>query len=175
MAGKGLVHVYTGCGKGKTSASLGIALRAIGWGCRVCVVQFIKGYSEIGERFFSDKNENMTFIQTETTDRLCISQQCVLDRKNSSCEALKIAQNVITSGEYDIVILDEINGAVKYNLIDLSDLVDLIKNKPSELELILTGRDAHEDIIALADYVTEMRMIKHPYEKGIVARKTIDY
>lgn len=172
---KGLVHVYTGDGKGKTSCSLGLTLRALGWGKKVCIVQFVKGYKEIGELNFAKTCDNLTFIQISDTNKLDIHENDVISRKKDAKKSLEIAQNEIFSSKYDIVILDEINCAINYNLIEIEKVIELIKTKPLNVELVLTGRDAKEEIINLADYVTELKMIKHPYQKGIVAREGIDY
>ena len=175
MNNLGLVHVYTGNGRGKTSISLGTSLRAIGWDKKVCMIQFIKGYSKIGEAFFAEKNPNFTFIQMEETNVLNVTLTSVENAKKSSEMAIKKAKEIIMSNEYDLVVLDEINGAIHYNLVDLEEVKKLILEKPDKLELILTGRNAHPEIIDLADYVTELKMIKHPYERKILARKGIDF
>jgi len=172
---KGLVHVYTGEGKGKTTCSLGMALRVLGWGKRVCVLQFIKGYIEIGEKYFSDIFDRFDLIQFSHSEHTDITLEDVKNSKESCEKALSKIKSIIESKEYDLVILDEINGAIAYDLVDLNDVIEVIKNKPEELELILTGRYALPEIIELADYATEMRLIKHPYQKGILARKYFDY
>ena len=175
MEKKGLIHVYTGEGKGKTSASLGIALRAIGWNRKVCIIQFIKGYCNIGEAFFAKDNPNLTLIQIKESKSRNVTKKSVTEAKDSTIIAVEKAKEILSSKEYDIVILDEINGALFYGLINIDDVKELISNKPIETELILTGRYAHEDILEMADYATEMKCIKHPYEKGIFARESIDY
>lgn len=173
---KGLVHVYTGEGKGKTTAALGVALRAIGWGMRVCVIQFIKGYSDIGEALFAKRYpEQLTLRQFAIDPARNIDKCKVAQRKHQCEEAMKFAECTVMSEEYDLVILDEINNAIHYGLIDALRILNLIENKPGRLELILTGRGAPQEIVAAADYVTEMKQIKHPYEQGIPARKGIDY
>ncbi len=172
----GLVHVYTGSGKGKTTAALGVALRAVGWGARVCVVQFIKGYPEIGEFHFQRiAPEQFTLRQFAVDCSKSISKAKVAQRQESVEAALAFAQQTLSGGEYDIVILDEINNAVHCGLVNFQRVLDLIKLKPLHVELILTGRNAAPEIIEAADYVTEMRAIKHPYEQGIAARKMVDY
>lgn len=173
---EGLVHVYTGEGKGKTTAALGVALRAIGWGMKVCVIQFIKGYCDIGEALFAKRfSEQLTLRQFAIDPSRSINKQKVAQRQHQCEEAIEFAEHTIMSEEYDLVIMDEINNAVHYGLIEADRVLSLIKNRPGRLELILTGRSAPPDIIAAADYVTEMKQIKHPYEKGISARKGIDY
>ncbi|MCE5200303.1 MAG: cob(I)yrinic acid a,c-diamide adenosyltransferase [Armatimonadota bacterium] len=173
---RGLVHVYTGDGKGKTTAALGIALRAIGWGARVCIIQFIKGYSEIGEvKFAHEFPDRLTLKQFAMDTSRGIDEAKVTKRRKEAEAAIEYAEQVVSSGDYDVVILDEINNAVHYGLIDTQRLLSLISNRPDNLELILTGRSASKEIIDAADYVTEMSLIKHPYQQGIPARKLIDY
>ena len=171
----GLVHCYTGDGKGKTTASLGLVLRALGWKRKVCMIQFIKGYREIGELKFAEEYDSFTFIQVSHTEKLGISEKEVKDRKEDAEKALQTAEKILASEEYDLVVLDEINGAVHYNLVDLDTVLHLIKNKPDKTELVLTGSYAHEKIIEACDYVTELVKIKHPYDKGITARKGTDF
>jgi cob(I)alamin adenosyltransferase len=175
-AQRGLVHVYTGDGKGKTTAALGCALRALGWGFRVCVIQFIKGYSEIGEaKFAKDFGDRFTLRQFAVDPCRSMDEAKVLQRKQSAEEAMAFAEQVIFNGDCELVVLDEINNAMHYGLIDIQRVLKLIKSKPASVELILTGRNAPPDIMEAADYVTEMQLIKHPFQKGIPARKGIDY
>ncbi|MDH7602831.1 MAG: cob(I)yrinic acid a,c-diamide adenosyltransferase [Armatimonadota bacterium] len=173
---RGLVHVYTGDGKGKTTAALGTALRALGWGIRVCVVQFIKGYPDIGEaRFAAEFGERFVLKQFAIDPCRAIDEAKVRQRKEAAEAAMAFAEQVVLSGEYGLVILDEINNAMHYRLIDVDRVLNLIKRKPAEVELILTGRNAPQAIIDAADYATEMRLLKHPFQQGISARKGIDY
>jgi cob(I)alamin adenosyltransferase len=171
---KGLVQVYTGNGKGKTSAAFGLALRAAGRGLRVYIVQFIKGGFDYGEMYVVDKVPNVTlkafgrgkFVTAKPPDREDIKL---------AKEALEFARKVVKSGECDVVILDEINVALNLGLIGLGDVLMLIKARPVHVELVLTGRSAPEEIVQLADLVTEMKEVKHPYSKGLPARKGIEY
>lgn len=173
---KGLVHVYTGDGKGKTTAALGIALRALGWGLRVCMVQFIKGYPDIGEMRFAERfGDRFTVKQFAVDTSRAIDEAKVLQRKESAEAAMAYAEKIVMSGEYSVVILDEINNALHYGLIDTKRVLELISSKPKNVELILTGRNAPLAIIEAADYVTEMHLVKHPFQKGITARQGIDY
>lgn len=173
---KGLVHVYTGDGKGKTTAALGTALRALGWGMRVCMVQFIKGYPDIGEMKFA-KHFGDRFVVKQFAVDTCraIDEAKVLQRKKSAEAAMAYAEQTVMSEEYSVVILDEINNAIHHGLIDTNRVLELIFSKPKNVELILTGRNASPAIIEAADYVTEMNLIKHPFQKGITARQGIDY
>ena len=172
----GLIHVYTGDGKGKTTAALGVAMRALGWGKRVCMIQFIKGYADIGEGHFAEEMKNRfvlrQFARQETRG---IDEDAVYDRKIAAEEALTYAESVIAAGKFDLVILDEINNALHYRLIDIKRVLDMLRAKPVTTEIILTGRYAPQAIIDIADYVTEMRLVKHPFERHIAARKGIDY
>lgn len=171
---RGLVHVYTGPGKGKTTAALGLALRASGHGKKVYIIQFMKGRIDYGELKACKDNPNITIEQ--------FGRPQFVDRENPEKEdldfakqALEKARQVMVSGEYHILILDEINVALDFNLVKLEDVIDLIENKPEEIELILTGRNANPEVSKIADYVTEMLAIKHPYEEGQVGRKGIEF
>jgi cob(I)alamin adenosyltransferase len=173
---KGLVHVYTGDGKGKTTAALGVALRAMGWGENVCMVQFIKGYPDIGEKRFARESGGRFVLEQFAVDMSRgIDEAKVLARREAVDQAMARAEQAVSSGEYGLVILDEINNALHFGLADLPRVLRLIKDKPASVELILTGRDAPPELIDAADYVTEMRSVRHPYEKGRGARKGIDY
>jgi cob(I)alamin adenosyltransferase len=171
---KGLVQVYTGDGKGKTSAAFGLALRAIGRGLKVYIVQFIKGGFDYGELYIVDKLPNLT-LKAFGRGRFVTQQPP--DEKDVTLaeEAFNLAKKVVESGEYDMVILDEINVALNLKLISLEKVLKLIKDKPKHVELVLTGRYAPNEIIEVADLVTEMKEVKHPYRKGCQARKGIDY
>jgi cob(I)alamin adenosyltransferase len=172
----GLVHVYTGAGKGKTTAALGVALRALGWGIRVCVVQFIKGYAEIGEaRFANGLGDRLVLRQFAVDTTRQIDEAKLWERREAAAAAMEFAEEVVSGGQYGLVILDEINNALHYGLIDTDRVLALIANKPAHVELILTGRNAPKPIIDAADYVTEMELVKHPFQKGVRARKGIDY
>jgi cob(I)alamin adenosyltransferase len=171
---KGLIQVYTGNGKGKTSAAFGLALRAIGRGLKVYVVQFIKGGFDYGEAYVVDKLSNLQLKAFGRGQFVTAKPPDKQDIKLAE-EALKLAKGVVGSGEYDIVILDEINVALSLKLINLEEVMQLMKSKPQHVELVLTGRNAPEEIVEVADLVTEMREIKHPYSKGFAARKGIEY
>ncbi len=171
---RGLVHVYTGSGKGKTTAALGLALRASGHGRKVYVIQFMKGRIDYGELKACKDNPNITIEQ--------FGRPQFVDKDNPEQEdldfasaAMERASEVISGGEYHIVVLDEINTALDFELISLEDVLTLIQKKPEEVELVLTGRNAHPEVSRMADYVTEMLAIKHPYEQGQVGRKGIEF
>lgn len=171
---KSYVHVYTGDGKGKTTASLGLALRAVGHGMRVFIIQFMKGNIEYGEletaRRLAPEMEirqmgRETFVDREEPDPVDIKM---------AVEALDLASELIKKGEHDLVVLDEINVAVDFKLISVKDVLSLIEQKPEHMELVLTGRYAHKDIIEAADLVTEMKCVKHYYDNGVQARVGIE-
>ncbi len=172
----GLVSVYTGPGRGKTTAALGLALRVLGWGGRACMIQFIKGYAELGEiRFAADYGERFLLRQFARDGSPSIRENDVVERRQAAEDALAFAEETIGEGKYDLVILDEINNALHYGLISLPRVVRLIENKPRHVELVLTGRGAPPEIIEIADHVTEMTLVKHPFQKGISARRGVDY
>ena len=171
-----MVHVYTGDGKGKTTAALGLALRALGWGLRVCFIQFVKGYPEIGEMkiapAFDGRFEIHQFALDLSRD---IDESKVLARRAAAEEAMRFAESAVASREYDLVVLDEINVAVHYGLIDAARVLSLISKKPKRVELVLTGRNAKQAIIEAADYASVISKFKHPYDRGALARKGIEY
>jgi cob(I)alamin adenosyltransferase len=171
---KGLVQVYTGDGKGKTSAAFGLALRAIGRDLKVYVIQFIKGGFDYGELHIVDKLPNMKLEAFGRGKFITDVSPSGEDAKLAQ-EALKLATKVVNEGEYDIVVLDEVNVALNMKLIKVDDILKLIKTKPKHVELILTGRNAPAKLVNAADLVTEMKEIKHPYMKGVPPRKGIEY
>ena len=171
---KGLVHVYTGLGKGKTTAALGQAMRAAGQGLQVYIIQFMKGWPYYGELETVDKPSNVTIKQFGRPDYVDKQHPEPIDVRMAQ-EALDHSREIVKSGEYQLVILDEINVALEWKLIQLQDVLSLLDEKPQMVELILTGRYAHPEVIARADLVTEMREIKHPYQRGLISRRGIDY
>lgn len=170
---RGCVQVYTGNGKGKTTAALGLALRAVGRGLRVCVFQFIKGGGPYGEHLIAEKLAPLfTIIQSGRPG--WVNTKDISEDRRVAQESLLRATELLTSDAYDLVVLDEINGAVGFGLIDVEQVLDLIARKPERVELVLTGRNAHERVIEAADLVTEMREIKHYYAAGVPARTGIE-
>lgn len=169
--------VFTGEGKGKSTAALGITLRAFGHSMYVSIIQFIKSPSATGEAMAAERlAPGVEFVSLgKGFVHCCGSTTSLEEHKKGAHEALAAARDRIFAGSWDIVVLDEINNAVQLGLIDLEDVLDLVRSKPPKLHLVLTGRDAHPDLIAAADMVTEMRDIKHPYSSGVVAQKGIDY
>ncbi len=167
----GKIHVYTGNGKGKTTAALGLALRAVGAGYQVYIIQFLKGqdYSEL---------KSLRRLKGVTLKRFGLKSFIIKKPKPADIiqaqRGLAWATKILKSKKFDVVILDEIFLAVFFKMLKVSDLVSLIKIKPANVELILTGRKASEQIIKLADYVTEMKEIKHPFQQGLGARRGIE-
>ena len=170
---QGCIQVYTGNGKGKTTASLGLALRAIGRGLKVCVFQFIKGGGRYGEHLAAEKLAPLlTIVQTGRPG--WVNTKDITEDRHAAQEALVQAKELLTSGEFDLFVCDEINGAVGFGLISVEQVLELIGSKPEKTELVLTGRNAHDRVIEYADLVTEMREIKHYYQAGVPARTGIE-
>ena len=174
---KGLIIVHTGPGKGKTTAALGIAFRAVGQGLKVLMVQFIKGswhYGELdaarmlGEERFKILPMGRGFVKVGAEKPDPEDVRLVE-------EAWRFASEKVQGGEYDLVILDEINYAISYRMLDPETVAATLAKKPEGVHVILTGRNAHPSIVELADLVTEMREVKHPYQKGVLAQRGIDY
>jgi len=171
---QGLVQVFTGDGKGKTTAALGTVIRALGQGQKAYVVFFMKGDYPYGERKILSQLPNVgmaSFGSLEFVDPDNVKPQA----KEQAALALSAAREAVLSGNYDIVVLDEVNVALAFKLIPLDEVIRLIRDKPPNVELILTGRKADAQLVKLADLVTECLNIKHPYDKGIKSRKGIEY
>jgi len=170
---KGLIHIYSGNGKGKTTSAIGLGIRATGNGLKVYMIQFMKGrrYSEIDALegipnftvFQSGRDE---FVSKENPEQIDI---------DLAREGFKHAKKIINAGKHDLVILDEINVAIDFNLIPLEDVLKLLEEKPGKVELVLTGRYANPELVRQADLVSEILEIKHPYQEGVLSRKGIDW
>ncbi|MGB7572255.1 MAG: cob(I)yrinic acid a,c-diamide adenosyltransferase [Thermodesulfobacteriota bacterium] len=171
---KGLIQVYTGNGKGKTTAALGLALRAVGHGLKVLIIQFMKGNIHYGE--FESCKKLSPYLTIKQMGRETFVSKTNPDPVDIKLvqDAFALAKKAIADEEYDIVILDEINVAIDYGLIPLSDFLHVLDTKPSGVELILTGRNARPEIIGRADLVTEMVDRKHYYKEGVSAREGIE-
>lgn len=171
---RGLIQLYTGNGKGKTTAALGLCFRAAGHGLKSFIIQFMKGQIVYGE-LNSAKLTNglITIEQMGRPDFVSKENPEKIDIEMAQ-DALRLAEKIIKSGEYDIVVLDEVNVAADFNLIDKKEVIRILKEKPANVELILTGRYAPQEFIDIADLVSEVREIKHYYAKGIDARDGIE-
>lgn len=173
----GLVVVITGRGKGKTTSALGMALRACGHGMRVCIVQFMKGDLYSGE-WDGVKKLDCAIEIVPTGKGFCGIQgnpYPFREHRENAQRAIELVKSKLTRENLDLLILDEINNALHLGLVDLQQVLDIIKNKPPKLHLVLTGRDAHEQVIELADTVSEIREIKHAFRAGLEPQPGIDY
>lgn len=173
----GLVHIYTGNGKGKTSAAVGLGARACGRGLKVLMVQFLKG-TETGEMFTIKKLEpdfvlyRGTPLKKFTWEMSCEELETARNIQN---EIFDFVEKAVINETWDLIILDEVMAAVNAKFLEKGKVINFIKNKPSNLELVLTGRDSPIEFIELADYVSEIVSVKHPMDKGIYARKGIEF
>ena len=174
LGSRGLVYIFTGDGKGKTSTALGVVLRALGHGLRVHITYFMKGNYPYGERRILSQLPNVDFASFGGVG--FVNQAKVKPEEIEQAKrALADAREAMLSGNYDLVVLDEVNLAAAWKLVELEEVLRLINDKQQKVELILTGRGADAKLIKIADLVTEMLKIKHPYDEGIKARKGIDY
>jgi len=169
----GLVQVYTGNGKGKTTAALGLAFRAQGSGLNVAMVQFMKPEQESGEYKMSKDMKSFTLMPCGLS-HLVNPKKIKEEDRIAAHDALQMAKEMLYSGKYDLFIMDEINVAMGWGLINVNDVIEMLDSRPANIEVVLTGRYAPDDIIEFADLVTELKMIKHPFEKGIGSRKGIE-
>ena len=173
---RGLIIVNTGPGKGKTTAAMGTALRAVGQGMRVLMLQFLKGSWHYGEldavKAFGDnfimKQMGRGFVKVGTEKPDPEDVRMVEDAWGEAVKAMQ-------SGEWDLIVLDEINYAISYGMLDPAKVVEALQSEPEQVHVILTGRNAHPTIVEIADTVTEMRQVKHAYEKGVMAQRGIEY
>lgn len=174
---KGLVHIYMGDGKGKTTAAIGLGIRAYGRGLRVLMAQFLKG-TDTGELKTLEKLKP-DFIVYRTHEQKefiwNMNEEQLKELKKSVEETFLYAVKAAESGEWDLIILDEIMAAISDGLIDTGRVVDFIHNKPEEVEVVLTGRNAPKELIAAAHYVSDIQGVKHPFNQGITARKGIEF
>lgn len=173
-ARRGRVQVYTGEGKGKTTAALGLALRACGQGWKVLMIQFMKGSADYGEIRIAGSVPNLTLIQTGSPDFVRKGKPSENDLKLAA-EGMAVAREALKTSPPDMLILDEINVAVDYGLVPLKRVLELIRSRPASLELVLTGRRAHPELIRIADLVSEILSIKHPFAEGVSGRRGVEY
>ena len=171
---RGLVQIYTGNGKGKTTAAFGQALRALGQGYRVCVIQFMKG-RKYGECLAAERHLPGLTIHLSGLDSFVMRENPAPLDIELARQGLDLARQAVASGAYEMIILDEINVAADFKLLQLDEIVALVKEKPAALDLILTGRYAPPELLALADMVTEMQEVRHHYHAGIKDRAGIEY
>ena len=174
MMGNGLVEIFTGNGRGKTSAALGVVLRALGHGLKAHIIYFMKGDYPYGERNTLALLPNVSF-ESYGHEHFIDPQDVKEEEREQARQALAAARGAISSGDFDLVVLDEVNLAVAWKLLEVEEVLKLIDERPQNVELILTGRHADERLIQKADLVTEMVEVKHPFRRGIKARKGIDY
>ena len=171
---KGLLIVHTGTGKGKTTAAFGLAMRAIGNGMKVGVVQFVKGKWETGERHAFAAFPDQVVIRTMGEGFTWETQDRARDIK-AARNAWETAKEMIADQAYDMVILDELNIVLRYDYLPLGEVLDALKHKPSRTHVVITGRNARPELIELADLVTEMKLLKHPFRSGVKAQPGIEF
>ncbi|MCX5780015.1 MAG: cob(I)yrinic acid a,c-diamide adenosyltransferase [Firmicutes bacterium] len=174
---QGLIHIYTGDGKGKTTAAIGLGIRAYGQGLKVLMVQFLKGWTTGEMKVIASLGPRFQLFQYKENDKFTWK---MTDKEKENIKAemrtgLNFTIDAVMSGEWDLIIMDEIMAAVTGGLLPLEDIVELLKIKPPKLELVLTGRNAPLELIELADYVSEITARRHPMRKGIAAREGIEY
>lgn len=175
----GYIQIYTGDGKGKTTASLGLAMRALGRNWKVLIIMFTKGGSNYGElvsfKNLSEKICNNLRIEQAGLNRVIYSHNKNNEDEKEIKRGWELAKNAIKNNDYQLIILDEINIAVDLKILDVDEVVEVIKNKPENMEIVLTGRNAHPKLIEIAHLVSEIKPIKHYWDIGIMARKGIEY
>ena len=171
--GLGLVHIYTGNGKGKTTAAFGLAFRAAGRGLSVLIVQFLKPAEGYGEQLACGKFPNV--------ELLCLGLDHFVSKNpkqediDAARSALDMTLELMRTGKYDVVVMDEAINAVRMKLIPDTDLIDALKSRPAHIEVVMTGRGITPALEEYADYVTEMKLVKHPYDRGIQARAGVEF
>jgi cob(I)alamin adenosyltransferase len=171
---KGLLIVFTGNGKGKTTAALGLAMRACGHRMRVCMIQFVKGKWKSGETEAARRFEDL--MEIHTMGKGFVKTEKDIERHRAVAkQAWEFAQDILMSSKYRFVILDELTYLIKYKIIDEVEVVQTLARKPADLHIIVTGREAPESLIDVADLVTEMRDIKHPHRVGVKAQRGVEY
>ncbi|WP_457554032.1 cob(I)yrinic acid a,c-diamide adenosyltransferase [Desulfobacula sp.] len=174
---QGLVLVITGNGKGKTTSAMGMALRATGYQMKVCIIQFMKGNLYSGEWDGVKRLDGLVELISTGKGFCCIEGSKVpySEHRRNAQDAVALSMEKIKSNQFDILILDEINNALNLKLIDLEQVMEILNKRPFELHMVLTGRDAHPEVIKIADTVSEIIEIKHAFRKGIEPQPGIDY
>lgn len=176
---RGYIQIYTGNGKGKTTASLGLAMRALGRNWKVLLIMFTKGGDNYGEltsfRNLSSEISNNLTIEQAGLDRIVYASNVCKDDKEEIQRGWKIAKKAIQNDEYQLIILDEINIAIDLKIIDIDEVVEVLKNKPKDMEIVMTGRNAHPKAIEIAHLVSKIEPVKHYWDTGVSARKGIEF
>ncbi|HNX47313.1 MAG TPA: cob(I)yrinic acid a,c-diamide adenosyltransferase [Methanomassiliicoccales archaeon] len=167
----GLVHVYTGDGKGKTTAALGMCVRAVGHGYRALIVQFMKTAGTYGENFLDLPGLD---VVASGNDCLVFSKDITQADLDRAAEGLELAAEALRSGRYRIVVLDEVSVAIKFGLVNVNEVVKAIGGRHQGVEAVITGRHAPPELLDMADYISEVEAVRHPYQKGITSRKGVD-
>jgi len=173
----GLIHIYTGNGKGKTTAACGLGIRAWGNSFKVLMIQFLKG-SDTGEiKCFETLGPNFVFHRGRKIKGFVwnMNEEQLKDTRDICLEDLEWVKNEVKNGDYGLLIMDEIMGSITNGFIKVEEIVQFLQNKPENLEVVLTGRNAPKELIDIADYVSEINPIKHPFDKGIPGRKGIEF
>lgn len=175
----GYIQVYTGNGKGKTTASLGLAMRALGRCWKVLIIMFTKGGDDYGElNSFMNLSEsiknNLTIVQAGL-DRIVYSNNKSASDEIEIKKGWELAKKAISNDEYNLIILDEANIAIDLKILDVNEVIEVLKNKPADMEIVLTGRNAHPKIIEIAHLVSKIEPVKHYWDTGIAARRGIEY
>ncbi len=171
---KGLLIVNTGDGKGKTTAALGLAMRALGHGLRVCIIQFIKGTWKYGERFSAEQFHELLDFHVMGKGFTWKSENLEVDKQIAQ-KAWQFARQTIDSGDYALVILDELTYVMKYGFVEEDDIIEYLTARRDDVHVVVTGRDAPQPLIEAANLVTEMVAVKHPFENGVKAQKGIEF
>ena len=171
---KGLLLVHTGDGKGKSSAAFGMVARALGWGMKVGIVQFVKGNWQTGEKLFFSKFKDEVRFEVMGDGFTWDTQNRARDVASAE-RAWATAKEMINDPTYTFVLLDEINIALRYDYLDIAEVVTFLKNRPNDKHVCLTGRNAKPELIEIADLVTEMTLIKHPFDQGVIAQRGVDF
>lgn len=171
---KGYIQIYTGNGKGKSTAAIGQAVRAAGFGLNSYILMLMKEYPYNEIKALKRLSDNITVVQACKDDFVYTHSEPPKEEVEKAKQALAAAKEKMLSGEYDLIILDEVCVAIYFTLITVKDVLTLLKEKPGNVELILTGRYCPEEFIELADLVTEMKEVKHYYEKGVISRRGIE-
>lgn len=174
MSAKGLIMVHTGYGKGKTTAALGLAFRALGHGLPVCVIQFVKGTWKYGELVSAERFSDL--LEFHVVGKGFIRNSKSSERhQEAAAKGWELARKIIDRGFHHLVILDEFTYALNFGMVDLGEVVKSLQHKPERLHVLVTGRDAPPALVDIADLVTEMREMKHPFKSGIKAQKGIEF